>query len=55
MIINKADKSSGIVVWDRKDYLTEARARLEDKGFYKELQKNVEGPLMNIIKSVPQN
>ena len=31
IIIKEADKGSGIVVWDRKEYLAEARTQLKDK------------------------
>ena len=52
IIINEADKVSGIVVWDREDYLTEARTQLKDKDVYQELKGNIVGPLEKIIKSV---
>ena len=51
-IIKEADKGSGIVVWDREDYLAEARTQLKDKDVYQELKGNIEGPLEKIIKSV---
>ena len=31
IIIIEADKGSGVVVWDRKDYLKEAEKQLGDK------------------------
>ena len=34
IIIKEADKSSGIVVWGREDYLAEARTQLKDKDVY---------------------
>ena len=52
IIIKEADKGSGIVVWDREDYLAEARAQLKDKDVYQELKGNIVGPLEKIIKSV---
>ena len=52
IIIKEADESSGIGVWDREDYLSEARTKLEDKDVYQELKGNIEGPLEKIIKSV---
>ena len=52
IIIKEADKGSGIVVWDREDYLTEARTQLKDKDVYQELKGNIVGPLEKIIKSV---
>ena len=52
IIIKEADKGSGIVVWDREDYLAEARTQLKDKYLYQELKGNIVGPLEKIIKSV---
>ena len=52
IIIKEADKGFGIVVWDREDYLTEARIQLKDKDVYQELKGNIEGPIEKIIKSV---
>ena len=51
-IIKKADKGSAVVVWDKEDYLKEAKNQLKDKNVYKELTENVEGPLEKIIKTV---
>ena len=34
IIIKEADKGSGIVAWDREDYLAEARTQLKDKNVY---------------------
>ena len=52
MIIKEADKGSAVVVWDREDYLKEAKNQLNDENLYKELTGNVEGPLEKIIKTV---
>ena len=52
IVIKEADKGSGIVVWDREDYLTEARMQLKDKDVYQKLKGNIVGPLEKIIKSV---
>ena len=52
IITKEADKCSGIVVLDRKDYLAEARTQLKDKDLYQELKGNIEGSLGKIIKSV---
>ena len=38
IVIKKADKGSGIVVWDRADYLREAEKQLSDKNVYQEVQ-----------------
>ena len=45
IIIKEADKGSGVVVWDRDDYLAEAKKQLDAKEFYQELKGDVEGPL----------
>ena len=52
IIIKEADKGSAGVVWDRDDYLREAKNQLNDKNVYEELTGNVEGPLKKIIKTV---
>ena len=52
IIIKGADKGSGVVVWDREDYLVEAKKQLDDKEVYQELRGVVEGPLEKIIKKV---
>ena len=52
VIIKEADKGSAVVVWDRDDYLREAKNQLNDKNVYKELTGDVEGPLEKIIKTV---
>ena len=52
IIIKEADKGSGIVVWDREDYLAEARTQFKDKNVYQELKRNIENPLEKIFKSV---
>ena len=46
------DKGSAVVVWDRDDYLKEAKTQLDDKNVYKELTGDVEGPLEKVIKTV---
>ena len=52
IIIKETDENSGIGVWDREDYLSEPRTKLEDKDVYQELKGNIEGPLEKIVKSV---
>ena len=52
IIIKEADKASAVVVWDREDYIEEAKTQLNDQNIYKELTGNVEGPLEKIIKTV---
>ena len=51
IIIEKADKVSGVVVWDREDYLEEAK-KIDGKEVYQELTGDVEGLLEKIIKKV---
>ena len=50
IIIKETDKGSGAVVWDREDYLAEAKKQLDDKEVYQELRGDVESPLEKIIK-----
>ena len=52
IIIKEADKGSGVVVWDSKDYLAEAKKQLDDNEVYQELRGDVKGPLEKIIKKV---
>ena len=40
------------MVWDREDYIAEARTQLKDKDVYQELKGNIVGPLEKIVKSV---
>ena len=54
IIIREADEGSAVVVWDREDYLKEAKNQLNDKNVYKELTGDVEGALEKIIKTVPK-
>ena len=55
IIIKEADKVSGIVVWDWKDYLAEAKKQLDDKEVYQEVRGDIESPLIKIIKRVLGN
>ena len=55
IIIKEADKGSGIVVWDREDYLEEAKQQLDEKDVYKKVNGDVEGPLIKLIKGVLGN
>ena len=50
VIIKEADKGSGVVVWDRKDYLKEAEKQLGDKETYEELSSDPVSPLISIVK-----
>ena len=44
IIIKEADKGSGVVVWDRKDYLKEAEKQLGDKETYKKYHRILLAP-----------
>ena len=50
IIIKEADKGSGVVVWDREDYLKEAEKQLGDKETYEELSSDPASPLISIVK-----
>ena len=50
IIIKDADKGSGVVDWDRKDYLKEAEKQLGDEETYEELSSDPIGPLISIVK-----
>ena len=50
IIIKEADKGSGVVVWDREDYLKEAEKQLGDKETYEELSSDPVSPLTSIVK-----
>ena len=52
IIIKEDDKESTVAVWDRDDYIREARNQLNDKNIYKELTRDVVGPLEKVIKTV---
>ena len=44
IIIKEADKGSGVVVWDSKDYLKEAGKQFGDKETYEELSSDPVSP-----------
>ena len=52
IIIKEANKGSGVVVWDRKNYLKEAEKQLSDKETYEELSSDLDlaSPLITIVK-----
>ena len=43
-------EGSGVVVWDREDYLKEAEKQLGDKEIYEELAWDPVSPLISIVK-----
>ena len=50
IIIKEADKGSGVVVWDREDYLLEADNHLLDRRFYSECPNDPMNTLSDKIK-----
>ena len=50
IIIKETDKGSGVVVWDRMDYLVEAKNNLMIRKFTKELREDLEEPLEKILE-----
>ena len=50
IIIKEADKGSGIVIWDREDYLREAESQLGDTNVYEELAGDSISPLIKVVK-----
>ena len=49
IIIKEADKDSGVVVWDRKDYLKEAEKHFGDQETYQELLSDPVSPLISVV------
>ena len=39
IIIKPADKGSGIVIWDRSDYLLECRRQLSEQQVYEKIEQ----------------
>ena len=50
IIIEDADKGSGVVVWHRKDYLKEAEKQFGGKETYEKLSSDPVSPLISIVK-----
>ena len=48
IVIKEADKGSGVVVWDRDDYLKEAKKQLGHQETYEELSSDPVSPLISI-------
>ena len=49
ILIKEADKASGVVVWDREDYIKEANGRLGDPNVYEKLDEDPSERLQRII------
>ena len=41
IVIQRADKDSCVVIWNRNDYLLEADKQLKDKKFYRDVEYNI--------------
>ena len=50
IIIKQTDKGSGVVVWDREDYLKEAEKQLGHKEMYEKLSSDPVSPLISFAK-----
>ena len=55
IIIKQADKGSGVVVWDREDYLREAENHLSNETAYRECKTDPTGHLLETISSCLSN
>ena len=49
IVIKETHKGSGVVIWDREDYLKEAQKQLGDKETYEELSSDLVSPLISIV------
>ena len=49
IIIKSADKGSGVVVWDKEDYLKEAASQLSDKDVYEKIDYDPTSALLKKI------
>ena len=49
IIIKEADKGSGVVVWDREDYLKEAENHLSNTSSYSECSFDLTNHLLETI------
>ena len=49
IVIKEADKGSGVVVWDREDYISEANRQLDDRQVYEEIEVD---PTVNLGKTI---
>ena len=46
IIIKSADKGSGVVVWDREDYLKEAESQLSDESVYQKIDSDPKSAIL---------
>ena len=55
IVIKGADKGSGVVVWDREDYLKEAHKQLSDEEVYEEVTNDpstLENTIFNALNKI---
>ena len=52
IVIKEADKGSGVVVWDREDYIREAEDQLGDPDVYLPLDNDPSDILHNVINHI---
>ena len=55
IVIKEADKGSGVVVWDREDYIKEAQSQLGDTAVYAELDNDPSEYLQQVIDNAIEN
>ena len=55
IIIKEADKGSGVVVWDREDYILEAENQLRDPGVYQKLDNDPSTLVQRVINDAISN
>ena len=52
LVIKVADKGSGVVVWDREDYLKEAHKQVSDEEVYEEVTNDPSSPESTIVTAL---
>ena len=55
IIIKEADKGSGVVVWDREDYISEAKNQLMDPGVYQKFNNDPSTLVQRVINDAISN
>ena len=55
IIIKEADKGSGVVVWDREDYISEAENQLRDPGVYQKLDNDPSALVQRVVNDAIGN
>ena len=55
IIIKEADKGSGVVVWDREDYISEAENQLRDPGTYQKLDNDPSALVQRVLNDAIGN